>query len=295
MEKINQQLQAEFLEHLASINFSDKTIRIRRQSIDSFLKAFPVKPFTDVTEEDISSYAKSLECHKENTQSIRMRSLKLFFTWLEENFHIFHNPMKEVSIKPVSKLIPRTLSVKQIDTVLESIDISKDKGIRNRAFLELAYSTAARRSELLNLKLEDIDLVNCLLLVDGKGSKERRVPFGSLALEWLNKYLEHRKAMEIAEESRHDLWINRYGVKISEQVIETLFRNIRKNTGIDCSCHTLRRSCATHLLQNDMPPSMICDLLGHASLASLKHYLKVDIEELKESQSLMEGPLWNVP
>ena len=278
-----------YLDHLKHRNLSAKTIRIRRYALREFHKIYKDKRVQDITEKDIINYANQISDLRESTQYIRMCGLKLFFKWLEKSFIIFSDPMADITMKKPPKYIPRTLSPEQIDTVIESVDTSEMFGVRDRAFLELLYSTGARRGEVLNMKIKDVNFIQRLITITGKGNKQRTVPVGETALKWLKNYLHVRPKGK----NQNDLWLTSDGDKMQEHIADQLFKKIRKNTGINCSSHTLRRSCATHLLQNGMHPSFIAELLGHASSASLKHYLKVEIEELKETQSLLGGnELW---
>ena len=140
----------------------------------------------------------------------------------------------------------------------------------------------------MNLKLLDIDFQNQLVTIHhGKGNKDRVVPFGDEASYRISEYLKVRNTLK--PEDSAFLWINRYGNKITHQSIRWLFKSIESQTGIKCNCHTLRRSCASHLLANGMNLSMIANILGHDHLASLNSYLLANLKELHSTRNLVCG------
>jgi integrase/recombinase XerD len=262
---------SEFIESLKARKLSPATIKLRKYALKSFFDSCTV-PLKDITEQDIVTYANSLDHLANETRQTRLSGLKQYFKYLEDKFIIFQNPIADFKIKAFHKPIPKTLTVEQVDVVMNSIT-----SIRDRAFCELVYSTAARKSEALSIKLDDLE--DDTVKLYGKGSKERVVPIGSTARQWLDLYLEKRKG-----DSEY-LWLSRYKKQISPEVIDKLFRKIRETTGIECSCHTLRRSCATHCLNNGMNPAMLCKLLGHEKAETLKYYLKASVQELKETHA----------
>ena len=136
----------QYLGYLKSLNFSPKTIRIRKYTLSQFSEILSDKRVQDIIEKDIIDYANKISDLSDSTQYIRMVGLKLFFKWLEKSFIIFSNPTAEIKAKRPPKRIPRTLSPEQINTIIESIDTTKMIGVRDRAFLEIIYSTGARRS-----------------------------------------------------------------------------------------------------------------------------------------------------
>ena len=283
MEQIITEKLEAFTEYLRSLNYSEQSIKSRQSTVRSFFKVPLGKRLQDIKEEDISAYLVHISKLKDNTRDVRLRGLKAFFNWLEKELVIFQNPTLNIKLKAIKRTIPKVLTYEEIDRVFNFFDCSTFTSLRNRSFLELTYSTGARRQEVLDLKMKDIDFRNGILKIKGKGQKERVVPFGAMALSWLRKYCKQR-----ANGTSEFLWLNQKDYKLSSSYVDALFRTIRKETGIDCSCHTLRRSCASHLLKNGMSLFMIADLLGHEDLSKLKYYLCVPMADLKETQKLLE-------
>lgn len=178
--------------------------------------------------------------------------------------------------------LPRVLSVEQVDAMLSSIDASDDLGVRDRALFELIYSCGLRISEACSLLIGNLHLQEMLLLVRGKGDKERIVPFGPAAKEWLEKYLNDVRPRLVGSKIVPTVFVNYKGEPISRKGVWKRFKELEALTGIDCKVHTLRHSFATHLLGGGADLRSVQALLGHSDLATTQIYTHVSDSQLRD-------------
>jgi len=215
-----------------------------------------------------------------------MGCIRTFFRFLEENLLIFENPAKDLDAPRLPQPLPEVLSIDEVKHLLSLPDIDTDIGFRDRAMLEVLYSTAIRRTELCLMEISHIDFNNQTLKVYGKGSKERIVPFGRIAAEFLLKYIKEIRSGLCRYESPY-VWVNQSGNHLARGYVSRLVSSYTKQAdfSIKASTHTLRKSCATHLLQNGAHPIAVSQLLGHENMQTLTHYLKLDINDLKQAHA----------
>lgn len=178
--------------------------------------------------------------------------------------------------------LPRVLSVEQVDSMLASIDVESDLGLRDRALFELVYSCGLRISEACSLQVGNLHLQEMIVLVRGKGDKERIVPFGEAAKEWLEKYLRQVRPRLVGKKIVPTVFVNYKGEPISRKGVWKRFKELEALTGIDCKVHTLRHSFATHLLSGGADLRSVQALLGHSDLATTQIYTHVSDSELRE-------------
>ena len=178
--------------------------------------------------------------------------------------------------------LPRVLSVEQVDSLLDSIDVDDDLGARDRAMFELIYSCGLRISEATTLQVGNLHLNERLLLVRGKGDKERIVPFGDAAKKWLEKYLLEVRPRLVGKKIVPTVFVNYKGEPISRKGVWKRFKELEALTGIDCKVHTLRHSFATHLLSGGADLRSVQALLGHSDLATTQIYTHVSDSELRD-------------
>ena len=178
--------------------------------------------------------------------------------------------------------LPRVLSVEQVDSMLASIDVESDLGLRDRALFELVYSCGLRISEACSLQVGNLHLQEMIVLVRGKGDKERIVPFGEAAKEWLEKYLTQVRPRLVGKRIVPTVFVNYKGEPISRKGVWKRFKELESLTGIDCKVHTLRHSFATHLLSGGADLRSVQALLGHSDLATTQIYTHVSDSELRE-------------
>ncbi|MBD5439222.1 MAG: tyrosine recombinase [Treponema sp.] len=179
-----------------------------------------------------------------------------------------------------SRALPRVLSVGQVDDLLSCIDTSCALGIRDRALFELVYSCGLRISEACSLLMGNVHLKEKILLVRGKGDKERVVPFGDAAKNWLSRYFDEVRPNLVGKKIVPQVFVNYKGNAISRKGVWKRFKELESFTGIDCKVHTLRHSFATHLLSGGADLRSVQELLGHADLATTQIYTHVATGEL---------------
>ena len=192
------------------------------------------------------------------------------------------SPMENIDLPKLSKKLPNILTVDEVNTLLD-INLNTPFDYRNKAMLELMYGSGLRVSELVNLRLEDIDLNNSIVRTIGKGSKERIVPFGEYASKALNDYINTYRPMLIKREVSEYLFLNNHGKNMTRQGFFKIIKEIALEKGIkkELSPHTLRHSFATHLLTGGADLRSIQEMLGHANLSTTEIYTNISREEIK--------------
>lgn len=286
-------LRSHFLYHLQVIGQSEDTLRTRSCSLDTFFKWLTDKKLTDVramSRDDVRNYHNWLNTQQLtiNTIQIKLIGLRLFFNWLESTDQIFINPCEHMRLPKRGDRLPRSvLTQAESQKLLNAPDTDTPKGIRDKAILELFYSTGIRAEEMITLMVDDLDFTNGLLRVTrGKGAKDRVVPIGSQAKEWLTRYLEEVRSSWIAHQPEQSkLWLSAIGLHrpLSKQSLSVLMRNYKQKAGIHRAgrCHLWRHSCATHLVQNGVSLAHVQRLLGHALLDTTQIYTRVANREVQ--------------
>ncbi|MCS7019623.1 MAG: site-specific tyrosine recombinase [Cytophagales bacterium] len=220
-----------------------------------------------------------------SSQARIISGIRTFFKYLEEVENLPHNPAEHLQPPVVDYLLPDTLSVEEIEKIINSIDLSQNEGHRNRAILEVLYSCGVRVSELIALRLSDLMLDLGFIRVRGKGRKERLIPIGRHAIESLQLYLTHVRAQQpIAPGNENIIFLNRYGKALSRIMIFYIVRKAAQQAGIqkNVSPHTFRHSFATHLIERGADLIAVRDMLGHESIVTTGIYTHLSREHLKE-------------
>ena len=218
----------------------------------------------------------------ENSKRRLLSSLRGFYKFLMFEGHSTENPAENLDSPQKSFYLPKFLNQAEVELLLSQPDTSNETGLRDRALLELMYSSGLRVSEAVNLKLSDVDLDSGILTTTGKGSKTRRVPVGSSAVEWLKSYLALRQKHENIEVST--LFVTPHGRPLTRQVIHGLVKEYAEKCGLEgVSPHTLRHSFATHLVQNRADIRSVQQMLGHADISTTQIYTHITDSHLKKS------------
>lgn len=191
------------------------------------------------------------------------------------------NPAVAITTPRGEHRLPGVLSVEQIDLLLQSIDVGTPGGLRDRALFELIYSSGLRISEAVGLDRSHLYLREGLVLVRGKGDKERLVPLGDEAVSWITRYLEEGRPHLARVASERAVFLNRRGTRLSRKGMWKRFHELTMSTGIDAKVHTLRHSFATHLLEGGADLRSVQELLGHADIGTTQIYTHIDTEELR--------------
>jgi integrase/recombinase XerD len=221
-----------------------------------------------------------------SSQRGRIGAVKDLFRWLCRSHHILYNPASELEMPREEKRLPEEpLSIQQVEAVLNVPDIGDPLGIRDRAMLELLYSTGMRRSELTSLELTAVNQERRTAQVrQGKGRKDRVVPVGSRALQWLERYLCEVRPLLAVSPTETALFLTSYGEAFNPDVLSRKVSKYIKDAeiGRKGSCHLFRHSCATHMLEGGADTRFIQQLLGHAKLETTQVYTDVSIRQLIE-------------
>lgn len=220
---------------------------------------------------------------KRSTQSRKISTLRSFYRFLNKRNIIPVNPVELISLRGEHKKLPEFLYSDEMVKVLKSISTTTPLGLRNMALLELFYATGMRVSEIANLKLEQIDFELNLILVHGKGNKDRYVAFGEEAKTALNNYLvEARKKLLLHKTDYGYVFLNSNGNRITSRGLEYIIKNIFLNAGISASVHPhmLRHTFATQMLNNGADLRTVQELLGHESISTTQIYTHVTKQHL---------------
>ena len=267
---------------------SENTIKAYSNDCQDFNKwLFSNKRYRAVaaTEADIENYLKHLRVIDLSNSSInrKLSSLKHFFNYLSKTKLLKSNPVMNISGPKNIKVLPKSLSIIDVNSLIEAPDCSNFIGLRDRAMIELMYATGVRISELINLEYSNIDLNRSLIKVMGKGGKERMIPFGDDALTWLINYIEFRRKNNLSLNSR-DFFISQQGKKITRQAFWHRIKIYLKVSGLsmDVSPHTLRHAFATHLLNNGADLRSVQMLLGHSDLSTTQIYTHIAKQRLSD-------------
>ena len=195
------------------------------------------------------------------------------------------NAAADLDRPKASRALPRVLSVEQVEALLAAIDLSKPLGVRDRALFELIYSCGLRISEAATLQVSNLHLKERLLIVHGKGDKERMVPFGVSAKEKLEQYLMDVRPILVGNKVVDEVFVNYKGEPLSRKGIWKNFKAYEVKAGLHAKVHTLRHSFATHLLAGGMDLRSVQELLGHSDLATTTIYTHVDDKQLREGHN----------
>jgi len=271
-------------------NLSENTIESYRNDISSllrFLEDYKINDPSEITYENLIAFFKALKIAGLNSRSAARyySSLKGFFNYLAVNKYITSNPIEKVSTPKLAKNLPSVLSINEVDAILSKPDTGNKLGLRDKAVLETFYACGVRVSELINLKLPDLFLEEEVIRVFGKGSKERLIPIGSSAIEWINKYLKQgRLLLEKKAKSGNFLFLNNHGTKLSRMGIWKIVDRYVTEAGIqkEVHPHTFRHSFATHLLEGGADLRAVQEMLGHADISTTQIYTHIDRDYIKQ-------------
>jgi len=281
----------EYLAHLKlEKNLSVNTVSSYQIDINAFVAFIKNENIDDpsrVTTENISSFFKILkDIGLSATSSARyFSSLKGFFLYLLRNKYILKNPIEKISAPKISQKLPAVLTVNEVEKILCLPDVENKLGIRDKAILELFYACGTRVSELLNLKIGDLFLKEEIIRVFGKGSKERLIPIGSSAIDWMEQYLiKSRPLLMKKPKSENYLFLNSRGSKLSRMGVWKIIDRYVKEAGItkEVHPHTFRHSFATHLLEGGADLRAVQEMLGHADISTTQIYTHIDRDYIKQ-------------
>lgn len=265
---------------MLAAGYSPDTVRGRRNAIKQFVRWVVVAGVNgpeDVTRPLLEDYQRALLDHRKpngepmttGSQIGYLAPLKTWFRWMARENRIPTDPCAALCIPKLSRRLPRALlSVAEVEQILAQASAGTLRGLRDRAMLELLYSTGLRRMEVARLKLADVDLEQALVFVrEGKGRRDRVVPLGARARHWLRQYLDEARARLISRPG-NTVFLNDIGWPVTREYVALTMKRTMVRAGVTKrgSAHLLRHACATHMLDNGADIRFIQALLGHARL-----------------------------
>lgn len=295
----------DFLEWTAARQYAAMTVKARRIEMGYFIdwcEERGIQRPDEVTRAILERYRQHVFHYRTKyedaplsfqTQSRRLGTVRAFFQWMARQHHLLYNPASELELPKQQQRLPRDiLTVAEVEQVLNACDVGEATGLglRDRAMLEVLYSTGMRRGEAVALRVDDVDLNHGTAFVRlGKGGKDRVVPIGERACRWVEKYVFEVRPEYVADADEGTLFLAKHGQAmqgkqlsgIVKKTIEAASLERFKDTHPNAACHLLRHACATHMLENGADIRYIQALLGHASLSTTEVYTRVSIVQLK--------------
>jgi integrase/recombinase XerD len=287
----------EYLKSLQVRNYSKMTVKTRRVYLGYFIRWCQDRGVTEpveVTRPIIESYQRYLFYYRQKdgkpltfaSQITRLTPLRVWFKWLSRQRYMMHNPASELELPRMEHRLPRTiLTISEVEQVLLQPDINEPLGLRDRAMLETLYSTGIRRSELVNLKVYDLNMERGIVTIrQGKGKKDRVIPIGDRASAWVEKYLREARPRIVAEPDDYVMFLSNSGEGLGIHYMSDLVREYvdAADIGKRGSCHMFRHTMATLMLENGADVRYIQQMLGHADLRTTQVYTHVSIRQLKQ-------------
>jgi integrase/recombinase XerC len=279
---------AKFIRALQERNASVHTIKAYRTDLGQFSKYVGPQGWGDIDHVLIRGYLSSLyERGLSKTSVARaLAALRSLYRWLAQEGVVDQNPAKLVATPKLPKKLPRVPTIEEVNTVLDELmPDSSAFAERDRAILELLYGCGIRNSELICINLDDIRWSNEIILVRGKGKKERYVPFGESAAEAVKAYLPRRqRIISEAQTSEKALLVNLRGSRLTTRSVGRIVKQIAVSRGLspDVHPHTLRHAFGTHMLEEGADLRAIQELLGHERLATTQRYTQLTVKHVME-------------
>ena len=289
----NKKLLSDYIIELKTIKQRDKDTTVNSYSEDiykylEYMESKNISNALDISYNNLLNYLKYLDDNKYEVSSVARKivSIKAFHKYLSENYNVVDISTK-INTPRFYRKLPNILTIEEVDNLLD-IKLDAPFDYRNKAMLELMYSSGLRVSELINLELSDIDLNNNYVRCFGKGSKERIVPVGEYSSKYLSIYInEYRDSMKKGYYTEK-IFLNNHGKEMTRQGFFKIIKKIAKDKDINKNItpHMLRHSFATHLLNNGADLRTIQEMLGHSSISTTQIYTNVTNDILKENYDL---------
>lgn len=266
--------------------YSQNTIETYYEELKKF-NFFVNGNILDIDSKIASDYELSLKKLSSKTRSHSMTILNELYKYLITEGFITYNPISSIDMPKLDKSLPKVLSKEEIEILL-NMKLDDKYSYRNKAMIELMYSCGLRISELINIKMFDIDFDSDTLRVIGKGSKERIIPIGEIAVHYLTIYINQYRSFLLNNKSSDYVFLNNHGDVMTRQGFFIILKNLALVMGIKTkfSPHTLRHSFATHLLDNGADLRSIQELLGHSDISTTQIYTHVSNKHLRDNYNM---------
>ena len=265
--------------------YLDDVGKLKKFFSESLLRSSP----TEVSYEDLKEFLVWYNSFNDNsrTQSRTLSGIRAFYKYLIIEGEIKESPAALIESPKLGFKLPQVLTIREIDAVIDVIDLSRPDGHRNKAIIETLYGCGLRVSELVNLRLTDIHEEEGFVIITGKGNKQRLVPIGSKVLKEINLYKIDRKRLAIIKDE-NIVFLNRRGRKLTRAMIFTIIKNLATTAGIqkNISPHTFRHSFATHMLEAGADLRAIQEMLGHESILTTEIYTHIDRSFLRDTLNM---------
>lgn len=271
---------------------AENTIISYQNDLKKFCEFLDEQHITDIQEvkrEDIVWQISQMNQSGKATSTLSryLSSLRHFFKFLRLEHLISKNPMEKIALPKKRKQLPQVLSMNEVERLIATPDVQTPLGQRDRTILEVMYATGMRVSEVVDLKISDIHLELGFIQTIGKGHKERIIPLGEIAQDWVENFIQEGRAVLVhnEEQALNRLFVNHHGRPLSRQGIWKNLKKLVLAAGIskDISPHTLRHSFATHLLENGADLRVVQELLGHTDISTTQIYTHIQHEYLRET------------
>ena len=268
---------------LVDKGLSNNTVKAYEADISSFFQWLDNEDlkYKNLQDDHINQYISFLFQRKMRSSSVnrKISSIKSFYIFLVKRNFLKNSPLNDLVTPKQEKYLPESMSEAEVDKLLNSPDVSNKIENRDKAMIEMLYATGMRISELVNLKITDVDMKRCVVKVFGKGSKERLVPFGETALDSLRSYLNERE-----QSSSKEIFLSNRGKKMTRVAFwqRVKIYLIRENLKNSISPHTLRHAFATHLLNRGADLRSVQLLLGHSDLSTTQIYTHIAKQRLSD-------------
>ena len=285
MQKINDLIEFFLSYLLIERGYSQNTISSYKRNLERFsfyLKKHKIS-LNMVNKEVVLNYIQTLKLSS-SSNAQHIASIKSFFKFLAFEKYIMKNPLIDMESPKKWIKFPDVLTEKEVNLLLSMPNINSLLGIKDKAMLELLYATGIRVSELINLKLKDLNLDSGYIICYGKGEKERIIPIGSCAIFWINEYLNKVRPNLLKGKTSDFVFLNRFGNKLTRQGVWKIIKLYAKKAGIlkKISPHTLRHSFATHLIDRGADLRSVQIMLGHSNISTTQIYTHISLKNLKK-------------
>lgn len=283
-----------FVQHLSvERGLSPNTIESYERDITYYLEFLgkrDIQALIDSSQQDITLFLLELKQNGKSpaTRSRMIVALRMFYQFMHRENVLEHDPTRNLESPRAQLKLPKVISMQEVERLLDAPETSDPAGIRDKTMLELLYATGMRVAELVSLNRDQLQLSMGFVRVIGKGSKERIVPYGRMASEWLLTYIEEARPVleqkkRTGKPEQEALFINQRGTRLTRQGFWKIIKKYAQASGIhkNISPHTLRHSFATHLLENGADLRAVQEMLGHTDISTTQIYTHVTHSRMK--------------
>lgn len=280
-----------FYDYLTGVrHYSERTAEAYLHDLrdfKSFLESEDFGGFTDVSRRVSKFYVSELaDRYQPRSIARKISTLRSFYHYLVDEDKATTHPFLDIRLPKAKKGLPKFVYPEEIEDILASIDTSKDKGLRDYAIIETLYATGMRVGEMASLRTRDVDFAERVLVVHGKGAKDRRIPFGESLTDTLNMYMATTRAslLKKKDKDHRHMFVNMRGDAITTRGIRYAVNEVLKRAGsfLKVTPHTLRHTFASHLLSNGADLRSVQEMLGHSSISSTQIYTEISKKDLRE-------------